>query len=206
VCFGFVIIGASMSILVGIPIWIGRLFLSINYWHAAKYSAVLVIKGTRLIFDPVVRVIYDILAQVVVMPALSSIKALEKIVADTAGLGDTSLPKVSWIPSVPPVIREKAATRAGDLFALIGKTTLGYATEAYEAHGSWSAKILGTNSLSHRLWTMGYGYAVVLSVLGFIALDPAGFRGHQRDQFSGHVSESAQYVKVSSCGAGKAPS
>lgn len=193
-----------MSILVGIPIWIGRLFLSIDYWHAATYSTVLVIKGTRLIFDPVVRVIYDILAQVVVMPALSSIKALEKIVADTAGLGHTSLPKVTWIPAIPPVIREKAASRAGDVFALIGSTTLDRVTQAYAAHGTWSAKILSTDSLSHRLWTMGYGYAVVLSILGFVALDPAGFRGQRNGQFSGHVSESAQYLKVCSCLIGKA--
>jgi hypothetical protein len=186
-----------MSILVGIPIWIGRLFLSINYWHAATYSALLVIKGARLVFDPVVRVIYDILAQVVVMPALSSIMALEKIVADSAGLGDTSLPKVDWIPSIPPVIREKALPKLGDVFALIGKATQEHASKAYESHGIWSTKILSTNTLSHRLWTMGYGYAVIFSFLIFIALDPAGFRRQPGGHFSNHVSDIAQYLKVS---------
>lgn len=157
----------------------------------------LVLKGVRLIFDPVVRVIYDILAQVVVIPAISSIKALEKIVADTAGLGDTSLPKADWIPTIPPVLREKAATQAGDVFAFIGKTTNEYASRAYDAHESWSARIMSTNTLSHRLWTMGYGYGVLLSILAFVALDPAGFRGPKNGQFSGHLSESAQYLKVS---------
>jgi hypothetical protein len=186
-----------MSILVGIPIWIGRLFLSIDYWHAATYSTVLVVKGARLVFDPVVRVIYDILAQVVVMPALSSLKALEKIVADSIGLGNTSLPKVDWIPAIPPVIRDTAAPKLGDLFAFIGQTTRTYAVDAYQAHGAWSAKIMSTNSLSHRLWTMGYGYAVILSVLLFIVLNPAGFGRQPNGQLSTHVSESAQYVKVS---------
>lgn len=186
-----------MSILVGIPMWIGRLFLSIDYWHAATYSALLVVKGARLVFDPVVRVVYDILAQVVVMPAISSIMALEKIVADSAGLGDTSLPKVDWIPSLPPIIREQAAPKLGDAFAMIGSSTRQYAINAYEAHGIWSAKILSTDTLSHRLWTMGCGYGVIFSVLIFIALDPAGFRRQSGGQFSAHVSDIAQYLKVS---------
>jgi len=197
VCFGFVIVGASMSILVGIPIWIGRLFLSVNYWHAATYSALLVIKGARLVFDPVLRVIYDILAQVVVMPALSSIMALEKIVADSAGLGDASLPKVDWLPTIPPVIRERFATTLGDVFAFIGKAAQEHAIKAYETHGVWSTRILTTNTLSHRLWTMGYGYAVIFALLMFIALDPAGFRRQPGGQVSGHVSDIAQYLKVS---------
>lgn len=186
-----------MSILAGIPIWIGRLFLSIDYWHSAKYSSLLVIKGTRLIFDPLVRVVYDILSQVVIGPVFSSIMALEKIVADSAGLGDTSLPKVNWILSIPPTVRETATTKAGDLFAQIGKTAQTYASTAYEAHGTWSTKVLSNGSLSNRLWTMAYGYGVILAVVVFIALNPAGFRGDKGGSFGGQFQDTAQYAKVS---------
>jgi hypothetical protein len=197
VCFGFIIIGSAMSILAGIPIWIGRIFLSIDYWHSAKYTSLLVIKGTRLIFDPLVRVIYDIMSQVVIGPVFSSIMALEKIVADSAGLGDTSLPKVNWMPVIPPVIRETATTKAGDLFAQIGQTTQTYASTIYEAHGSWSAKILSSTTLADRLWTMVYGYGVILAVVTFIALNPAGFRGEKGGSRGGQFQDTAQYAKVS---------
>jgi hypothetical protein len=196
VCFGFILVGASMSILVGIPIWVGRVFLSIDYWHSATYSTTLVIKGIRLIFDPVFRVIYDILTQVVFLPALASVKALEKIVADSAGLGDATFPRADWLPSIPAAIRETATSRTGDFFASIGQTTHDYVTRAYHMHGAWSAKLLVTGTLSDRVWTMVYGYGVILAGLVFLALNPAGFRGQVGSSLSAEILNHAQFAKV----------
>jgi hypothetical protein len=190
------VIGASMSLLVGVPIWIGRVFLSIDYLKTATYTAVLVIKGIRVIFDPLARVIRDFAKEVVLIPALSSLRAFERIVAEALGLSDTSISNTDWIPSEST--REKAITQAGDIFASIGDITYTTIAEILSYRDELASKILVSHSFKARIWTMVYGYSLIISALVILALNPAGFRSRVGDVFAAEIRGHAQFVKVSS--------
>lgn len=187
-----------MSLLVGVPIWIGRIFLSMDFLKTAAYTSVLVIKGTRLIFDPLIRVMYDFSKEVVVLPALSSLKAFERIIADSAGLGDTSLSGVDWMPAhaadwMPAhVLSEKA----GDFFASIGSAVYTSASEAYDAHGIWAAKILASDKLGDRVWTMMYGYGMMAVAVLVVTINLAGYGSSTGRAMLTDLRAHTQFAKV----------
>lgn len=183
-----------MSLLVGVPIWIGRVFLSIDYLKTATYTAVLVIKGIRVIFDPLARVIRDFAKEVVLIPALSSLRAFERIVAEALGLSDTSISNTDWIPS--DSTREKAMTQAGDIFASIGDITYTTFAEILSFRDEQAGKILVSHSFKARIWTMVYGYSLIISALVILALNPAGFRSRVGDAFAAEIRGHAQFAKV----------
>lgn len=188
------IMGASLFLLVGGPMWIGRLFLAIDYVRTSVYFSTLVLQGTRVVLDPLLRVTHDIIKEVVVKPALSSLGAFEKIVADSAGLGETSLPKLEWIPTS---VREKGASKLGDFFAAIGRESHDQAIWLHSANREWSARILASNSLASRMTTVAVGYAVAAGTMGMLALNPAGTWGNVGDAIRQSIQRHSQFVKVS---------
>lgn len=173
--------------------WIGRLFLAIDYVRASIYFSTLVLKGTQLVLGPVLRITHDILKEVVAKPALSSLGAFEKIVADSAGLGGTSLPKLEWIPVS---VRRKGTRQMGDLFAAIGHATYYQTLSLYSAHREWSGRILTSESLGSRMTTVAVGYAVVAGTMGLLALNPAGTSSKTGEAILQSVKRHSQFVKV----------
>lgn len=192
------IMGAGLTLLIGGPMWIGRVFLAVDYVQASIYFSALVIKGSRLVLDPALRVTYDIVKEVVVVPALSSLRAFEKIVADSAGLQGTSLTNAGWLdPLVSPSTRTMALDKAGDLFAMIGRVAEEQAGAFYVSKRAWSMRILASDTLSSRMTTVAVGYAVVAGAMVLAALNPAGSSTNVGQAIYNSIKSQSQFIKVS---------
>lgn len=178
--------------------WIGRLFLAIDYLKSPVYFSTLVIKGSRLVLDPALRVTYDIAKEVVVVPALSSLGAFEKIVAESAGLKGTSLPKTEWLdPIISPTTRSMMVSRLGDLFAIIGHFVHKQLAIIYHSNREWSMRVLASESLSSRMTTVAVGYGFVAFLMGVVALNPAGVSSNAGQVVLQSIQRHSQFIKVS---------
>lgn len=196
--FGFMIMGAGLTLLVGGPMWVGRIFLAVDYVKASVYFFTLVIKGTRLVLDPALRVTYDIATEVVIIPALTSFGAFEKIVAASAGLQVISPHSTNWLdPLVSPSSRAMASSKLGDLFAIIGRVTEEQARALYLANREWSMRILASETLSSRMTTVAVGYAVVAGLMILIAFNPAGSSTNLGQAMITSIKNQSQFIKVS---------
>lgn len=190
--------GAGLTLLIGGPMWVGRVFLACDYVKASLYFSTLVIKGSRLVLDPALRVTYDIAKEVVVVPALSSLGAFEKIVADSAGLQGTSLPSTSWLDSlVSPSTRSMALDKMGDLFALIGRVAEEQAKALYLSNREWSMRTIVAYSISSRMTTVAVGYAVIAVSMVLAACNPAGSSTNIGQAIISSIKSQSQFIKVS---------
>jgi hypothetical protein len=190
--------GAGLTILIGGPMWIGRVCLAADYVKASIYFTSLVIKGSRLVLDPALRVTYDIAKEVIVVPALSSLGAFEKIVADSAGLQGTSLPCAGWLdPIISPSSQAMAIEKTGDLFAIIGRVAGERAETLYLANREWSMRVLASDTLSSRMTTVAVGYGVVMSGMAIAALNPAGSSTNVGQAIINSIKSQSQFIKVS---------
>lgn len=193
VAFGIIIMSASMALLVGIPMWVGKLFLAIDFVHSITYTFDLVIRGSRLVLDPVTDVVWEILKEVVLLPLWSSFKALETILATKIGLGSAPIsPSFGTSGDASRMSTIKVLDKPADFFAAIGQ----YTYNTYAAHRS-AAKALGSStSISGRLWTMLVGYGVIAVSLGLVAIAGEANIGRVSLSVSETIKQHALFVKV----------
>lgn len=195
--FGFMIMGAGLTLLIGGPMWIGRVCLAVDYFKSSVYFSTLVIKGSRLVLDPALRVAYDIAKEVVVVPALHSLGAFEKIVADSAGLQGTSLPSAGWLdPLVTSSTRAAALDKLGDFFAVIGRVSVEQMEALHHSNREWSMRILASETLSSRMTTVAVGYGVVVGAMTLAALNPAGSSTNVGQAIFESIKNQSQFIKV----------
>jgi hypothetical protein len=191
-----IIMGAALSLLVGMPMVIGKVLLCTDIIHPLARLATMTFRGVKTITDPVVDIAWEILREVLLIPGLASIRALESIAARKLGLATTSLgssytststvdavvpasvkPSFStmsaWLASLPylgglfaQLSSRSVITLVLDKLEMIGHT-------AYTLHArsrEISLVIAKSGGLADRAWSLVLAYAVGLVLAGLIAL------------------------------------
>ncbi|WVR09207.1 hypothetical protein IAU60_006269 [Kwoniella sp. DSM 27419] len=87
--FGLIIMGASITFFIGLPMIIGKLVLCIDPIRTVISVSTRTIQLVRRITDPIVDVIYEIVRDVVVLPLLASIRAAETIIVRKMGMDES---------------------------------------------------------------------------------------------------------------------
>lgn len=188
--------GGSLFVLVGGPMWIGRIFLSVDYVRASIHFVKLVNKGSEVVFGPLLRVAHDIGKEVIVLPLLSSYVALEKIVAKATGFDDAaaSVERINQI--IPVTVRERASAKAGDVFESIGQVARSQAVSLYHAERIWANNLLASKTLTSRLTSVAVGYTVIGSCMCLLAFNPSGSQGSAAAAIVDSVRRNSQFIKV----------
>jgi E3 ubiquitin-protein ligase MARCH6 len=183
--------GASLSILVGLPLMAGKLLLSIDVLHTILTLGVIVLRGLREITDPVVDILWEITREVVLVPGLASFRALERIVARKLGLelpeisfhsGSVSSPSsvllptaaMAWLiklPSIGALLDRLPSAATSHSLLLDALEYLGHA--AYILHSrsrEISIAIASSDKMSDRAWCLLAGYALGFAIITIVAI------------------------------------
>lgn len=126
--FGLVISGAAQLLLIGIPIWLGRVMISLDLLHSFAYTIELVLRGIRLIIEPIKDITLEIGKEVILLPVLSSLKAFDRIVTASIGIEPISSlfaeMRSGLSPKTDSTVMAVAVHKTGDVFAMIGRYSL----------------------------------------------------------------------------------
>ncbi|ORY29145.1 hypothetical protein BCR39DRAFT_532887 [Naematelia encephala] len=190
-----IVIGsAATTLLVGIPLMIGKTLLAADFVRSFLYTGRLVIKGTRVVTDPLIDISTEILRDVVVRPALSSFHALEAIVADKLGLQGVLSSRISHLDAsifslfAAPFQSgdNHGGSKSIDILALIGNRTY----RAYQRYRSFGMTAAFSTNLASRLWCLAVGYVGFITTFGSITL--LG----ELDGAEGELGRSIAFIKV----------
>ena len=161
--------GAALTILVGTPIIVGKVFLSLDLVSSFLSLSRVLLQLARMVTDPLVDVCLEITKDVVLLPLFSSVQALESIIARKFGFTLTRPASVNYsIPGVSTLLagNERGETKLGDFFDIIGQT----AYDLYEAQRGVCLQLATSDQLADRVWCMFVGYGVAVVTVGMIAL------------------------------------
>lgn len=92
VLFATVIMGAALAVLVGLPIIAGKFALSLDMPKLLGASTRSLFRLVRRATDPIVDICFEILQDVVALPLLSSVRALERITLSTLRIEVSPMP------------------------------------------------------------------------------------------------------------------
>lgn len=177
--FAIIIMGAALSVLVGGPIIIGKVSLSIDIVKSIGYTSHHILRLIRAVFDPVFDIALEITKDVVITPLLSSFQALETILARTLGLSGSSsvkFPQFDWTRIAMPI--------------------LDHLRKAYETERAFSHRLAESAELSDRVWTMLRGYAVVFGSVGLLALAGESNLGRLSSGILGQIRQHTAFIKL----------
>lgn len=166
--------GASLTVLVGIPIIVGKVFLTLDLVRSLVYTSHLILRGARTVTDPVVDILVEIAKDVVVLPTISSLRTVESIAAGQLGLDGWSHSAGFGLLSRLLASNEPAGTQLADFLALIGSKSF----DTYQAYRTVCAQIAASDRMSDRVWCMCTGYAIGAPFIVIYAI--AGQAGHGR--------------------------
>ncbi|WWC91366.1 uncharacterized protein L201_006309 [Kwoniella dendrophila CBS 6074] len=208
VLFGVIIMSAAISIFIGLPLLIGKLFLSTDMIRTSLTIARRTLYLIRKVTDPVVDIVFEILKEVVILPFLAAVRGAETIIARKLGLDDRSvqgdmLTKLTSILSLSsstsstsiPIedITDKGKHVAllGDGLAWVGQ----HAFDAYSAYVQGKRRISISDSVSGRMITVLSGYGTAAGIVGLIAL-PGDHGGAISRELSKIVRDHAMFLKL----------
>ncbi|WWC73270.1 uncharacterized protein I206_107236 [Kwoniella pini CBS 10737] len=210
VLFGVIIMSAAISIFVGLPLLIGKLFLSTDIIRTILSTARRTLHLIRKVTDPLVDIVFEIFKEVVALPVISSLRAVETILARKMGLGDPSssnqrdilsrlfdilsLSASSSSPTAGALTGQHQGRYAGlfgDALAWLGQT----AYDTYAAYVAGKRKISIGNTVSNRMFTVFSGYGVAAAIVGLIAL-PGENGGSISKELSKIVKDHAMFLKL----------
>nr|XP_019047804.1 hypothetical protein I302_04422 [Kwoniella bestiolae CBS 10118]OCF26734.1 hypothetical protein I302_04422 [Kwoniella bestiolae CBS 10118] len=206
VLFGVIIMSAAISIFIGLPLLIGKLFLSTDIIRLILSTAGRTLYLIRKVTDPIVDIIFEIVKEVVAIPLFASIRAAETILARKLGIDDGGsrrdvlskvfalLPLGSTSSSTPAAnveVKGKYIGLTGDGLAWLGQ----HAYDFYAAYVAAKRRISISNSVSHRLVTVFSGYGVATAIVGLIAL-PGENGGTISKELKKIVKDHAMFLKL----------
>nr|XP_018259002.1 uncharacterized protein I303_08544 [Kwoniella dejecticola CBS 10117]OBR81160.1 hypothetical protein I303_08544 [Kwoniella dejecticola CBS 10117] len=211
VLFGVIIMSAAISIFVGLPLLIGKLFLSTDMIRTALSTARRTLHLIRKVTDPVVDIVFEIVKEVVALPVISSVRAVETILARKLGLSDSTpsgqtdiLTKIAAFLSFTtssstagePVASDASQGRyiglIGDALAWLGQ----HAYDTYTCYVAAKRRVSIGNTVSNRMTTVLSGYGVAAAIVGMIAL-PGENGGSISKELSKIVTDHAMFLKAS---------
>lgn len=184
--------GAALTVLVGIPIIVGKIFLAFDLIRSFAFASHLVLRGIRSVTDPVIDVLVEIGKDVILLPTLTSLKAAEAIVATKLSLQQqSSLPDFQLFPQL---LRsgEGGAIQLGEYFVTIGNQSF----NAYEAYRAFSGKIAMSDRIADRIWCMLTGYAVGAFIILVIAIAGRAGLGRISTAVAAQVKQHGTFLKL----------
>ncbi|WVN91117.1 uncharacterized protein L203_106367 [Cryptococcus depauperatus CBS 7841] len=199
--FALIIMGGAVSVLIGFPMILGKIFLSVDFVRSfiSIFSRVLYI--IRKITNPVVDVVLEIVKDVVVLPLFASIRAAEKIIARKLGLELSHRlgSPIGFIQSRISTTNESTVAqgrlleKSGDLLAVFGQGCYDF----YNASLLWQHRIATSQTVSGRAGCALAGYLVLAASIVLVAI--AGEAGMSRAaaELSASMKQHSNFVKVS---------
>ncbi|WVQ64153.1 uncharacterized protein L199_002314 [Kwoniella botswanensis] len=207
VLFGVIIMSAAISIFIGLPLLIGKMFMSTDIIRTVLSTAGRTLYLIRKVTDPIVDIIFEIVKEVVALPMITSIRAAETILARKLGLSDGGarrdvLSKLTSIISLNTSTTTSSSAAndeeqgrhiglLGDGLAWVGQ----YAYDFYTAYVAAKRRISISHSVSHRLITVSSGYGVAAAIVGLIAL-PGENGGTISKELKKIVKDHAMFLKL----------
>ena len=173
--FAIIIMGAALTILVGIPIIVGKIWLTLNMAQTTYKGARTLLRLVRLFADPVINICVEIVRDVVLSPMLSSFRALERIAATKLHLP----------------VSTSSIQLSGKLNATLTRFGI-----AYEAQRQVSARIAGSSSIPDRVWCMVVGYAVVIFMVVVIAVAGEANLGRLSTGVADQLQQNSKFLKL----------
>ncbi|WVQ93381.1 hypothetical protein IAU59_000450 [Kwoniella sp. CBS 9459] len=204
VLFGIIIMGAAISIFIGIPTLIGKLALSIDPVRSTLAVLSRTLHLVRKVTDPVVDVIIEIVKEVVVLPFLSSVGAAENIVARNLGL-DSMGPSASLFSTLSNLVSSSSTVTApsseagtakyvgllGDGLAWLGQ----HVYDMYSAYLEAKHSVASSRFVTGRIWCAAAGYSVVGAAVAVLALVGEAGGGASRE-VARTIKEHSMFFKL----------
>ncbi|WVF65735.1 hypothetical protein IAT40_000467 [Kwoniella sp. CBS 6097] len=205
VLFGIIIMGAAISIFIGIPTLIGKLALSIDPIRSTLSVLSRTLYLIRKVTDPIIDVVIEIVKEVVVLPFLSSVGAAEKIVArnlglDSMGSSANLFSKLSSFVSSTANSTSTTSTDTGNTkyVGLLGDGLAWIGQHAYDLYSTYlEAKhsVASSTSVTGRIWCAVAGYAVVGAAVAIMALLGESGGGMSRE-IARNIKEHSMFFKL----------
>ncbi|WVQ75379.1 hypothetical protein IAR50_004999 [Cryptococcus sp. DSM 104548] len=193
--FALIIMGGAVFILIGLPMVLGKLCLSLDIIRSSLSICGRVIHLVRKVTDPVVDIVFEIVKDVVILPLLNSGKAAEKILAKKLGLqmstrfGSQGL---SGLPSSVPSASSPMVQKLGDHLAAFGQ----YWYDVYESVMAFQREIGTRQTVSGRAACVGAGYGLIAEVVAAIALAGEAGIGGVAGDLAAAIKEHTNFIKV----------
>ncbi|WVQ81661.1 hypothetical protein IAT38_003786 [Cryptococcus sp. DSM 104549] len=207
VLFGCMIMVLASAILIGIPMAIGKIFLSVDLIRTALMMGLRTLRLVKKITVPVVDVVWEITKDVLLLPAIGSFKALERIVLKKLGMsawevnrfgGFAAVNKASSsgftvpAPIVALLARVPPSLRPDELLAALGQRSLDEYDKYIARNRAWAT----SGTMGGRAGCVLAGYASMLGTVLLIALGgEAGF-GNAAGMLAGVIKQNVTFIKV----------
>ena len=171
--FAITIMGAAVTLLIGIPLFIGKLILIVEVVKPLSFLVQTTAKGMRIITAPIADIVTEIMREVVFAPMLSSIQALERILARKLGLVGSRSSSFRLDLSTKHIPMDRILT-ALDLETMseIWQRGLQALQSGYERGMERSVHLASSHRLADNVWCLLLGYAtagLAVSILAFLA-------------------------------------
>ena len=165
--FAITIMGAALTLLVGLPIVAGKVILALDILRSGFAAAKLFFRVARGITNPIIDVVQEIAQEVVLFPAWSSFKALERIVAAKLHL-DAKLPQSSlaFSDSNTTLLNRNTSLAVLEFGSQIGNRL----QQAYLFQRGISLQLATSDNLRDIVWCMFVGYGLVALAIGCIVV------------------------------------
>lgn len=165
--------GGALTVLVGTPLVVGKIALSVDILRSLYRSYRILYRLTRTITDPVVDICFEIVKEVVAFPLLSSLRALQHILS-----GKLHIPS-SRLGTHPP---------SSTVLDTIAVAKLTNAVSFYRSIRQWASTTAASSSLADRVTCVLVGY-----VLGLTSITLAAAAGEANSsRLSASVRDSLQ--------------
>ncbi|KAK4684277.1 E3 ubiquitin-protein ligase MARCH6, partial [Tremellales sp. Uapishka_1] len=187
IMFAMVVMSAASTLLIGLPINIGKGYLAVDLIRTGLGISKLLLRGIRSLTDPIVDILWEIIKDVIVLPSMSSLKALDRIISLKFGLSTSP-------PSLPSFNIASAGntSRLGDVLALVGKW-------CYDFHfytRGVSLRIALSHKVGDRIWCLIAGYAVTFGCISLIAIAGENNLGKLAVKVQGALKQYAVFFKL----------
>ncbi|RXK38798.1 hypothetical protein M231_03974 [Tremella mesenterica] len=167
--FALIVMGAALCSLVAIPIIIGKLVLFADPLRLTVYTFHMVLRGVHVLTSPVLDISWEIVRDVLFIPAFSSAKALCRILGRELQLGqqiDDFTGRLGFhLPDLPTIISTEV-DNAYPLTRAIGLKVV----QAHESFRRVCLDLAASDHLSDQIWVLLAGYAAAFAFLLVIAM------------------------------------
>ncbi|OXG23731.1 E3 ubiquitin-protein ligase MARCH6 [Cryptococcus neoformans Ze90-1] len=196
--FALFIMGFGIILILGVPMLIGKLFLSFDFIRTALGVSSKILIIIRKVTDPVVDIVLEIVKDVVVLPLMASGRAAEKIVAKKLGLevgyrlgsssgGFSRLTAGESASRLSPILE-----KASDYIATFGQ----FCYDSYNSILTFEHHIATSTSFSGRAACIATGYAFVASLVTLTAIAGKARLTRTATEFAETLNQHSNFVKV----------
>lgn len=190
--------GFGVILILGVPMLIGKLFLSFDFFRTALGVSSKILIIIRKVTDPVVDIVLEIVKDVVVLPLMASGRAAEKIIAKKLGL-EVGYRLGSSSGGFNRITASESATRfspivekAIDYIATFGQ----FCYDSYDSILAFEHRIATSTSFSGRAACVATGYAFVAGLITLIAIAGRARLTRTATEFTETLNQHSNFVKV----------